>query len=193
MARKLAEPHAAQSKARNGHGQNDPSVFCLSKVLGAGGDGRDVHGARSRTNAHKRKHHERKRPILPLLPPTHVRIVLQVQLPVDESRQSISQSKQHTPEAHERLNAVSIADVAEHGDGQVQRQRGADGDAIDLELGVAQAGLEFRRVEGEDDDGAGAEGGDGGEDAGDDADGLLGTDAGAEVGGGGRVGVVEGG
>ena len=62
----LALPHAAQSKGCNGHCERKAFVFVSSEVLGAGGDGRQVHAARAHAYRDECQHHDAKRPSMPV-------------------------------------------------------------------------------------------------------------------------------
>ena len=65
-----------------------------------------------------------------------------------KSREQVSQSKEKRRDERERPWRVAIAEVAKDGDGQVHGELGGDGNDVDLELRIEEAGQEEVAVDG---------------------------------------------
>jgi hypothetical protein len=74
--------------------------------------------------------------------------------PVRQRREQAAEPKEHRASKGERRGPVAVAEVAADGNGQAERDLGADDDDVDLQLRVAQAFLKEVPVERERGDGA---------------------------------------
>lgn len=146
----LALPHATEAKGRDGDCERDTLCVSPAKVLCARGDGGEVHAAGAHANQGECGNHDAKRPAMS--PSRRRRATL-----VCKCGQGVSQAKEQSRKSGGSTGPQTVTEISKEGHQQVQAKLCANGDDVDLDLGVVQLRLEQVAVERVGGDAAGAE------------------------------------